>query len=828
MARKSLSIQDHALEAVEAGLRITLLKPMGKVPIAKGWQDNPLDSIETVFAAFAERPQANYGIVTGYDQLFVVDLDGADAITWWKDQGFLQGPSTKTPRGGMHIFYRAPDGMEIQTNAGKIHPKVDIRGVGGQVVGPGSMVPAGTYKGDLAAIADAPEAPAELLAIIPEKTAYTQVEHVGTQVEEASEKERSSVAWIARRLQALPDVWVEGAGWHDSVRDSAMWLSRMVNSTAYAMTEDAAVTILLTHTPTYGSEWGDDKILEQWVSARTLTAGQFAEPPTDDEEVPRLLPLIKAQEGVPEYDSRGRQFMDLVWSDAPSDTEGARWDRRRQILLESFRAGLPVQQAFSLAAGSIAAETMMREYDGRLMLFKETKKAHREFVTEQTTGLTAIEPDAADAPVAAAVSGKVDLLTEAERTYMASEEARWFGTRYIEWIKESLNLSNLPYHRLHLWMMLSVTFGLVAYVPREGKKLGVNLWGIIIGESSSGKTEALEKSEAVTDAFFKEDSPNLGADATTEALHDALIGRDGKPSYQVIDEAHGLLGELSGAKGFRGDLITRWTEFFEGRVRASLRSTKKEISGKSATTSFSLLMQGTTAKMAKAMNTALWESGFLVRSLFVIGENITPSEDDLDVRLVDGDADQAYNGMPRQWAAEWSNIHRRLERYGDFPIKMEFAPEALARLNSGMRRMRAELKSRPNQVALKPYAARFPNTVLKMAALVALSEARPQVEMRDVVIALHASEEFLSAAIIMAKLTTDSEFAQAVDGVERLITDGGGRLELSKVYKALPVPVWEANKLVDQLIAERRAIKRQETSGEFTLSLIQDTERKAA
>ena len=236
--------------------------------------------------------------------------------------------------------------------------------------------------------------------------------------------------------------------------------------------------------------------------------------------------------------------------------------------------------------------------------------------------------------------------------------------------------------------------------------------------------------------------------------------------------------------------------------------------------------------MAKAMNTALWESGFLVRALFVIGENIEPAEEDLDVRLIEGDADMAYNGVPRQWAKHFANWRTRLQPYmendGKSPLKMEFSPEALDRVNAAMRKMRAMLKPLPNQVALKPYAARVPNNVLKMAALVALTRPSPKVEERDVIIALHAMEEFLTAAVTMAKITTDSEFAQAVDAIEKLVAERGGILELSKVYRMQSAPVYEVNRYIDQLVAERRITKRQEVTGEWKLVLLRETERMAA
>ena len=89
-------------------------------------------------------------------------------------------------------------------------------------------------------------------------------------------------------------------------------------------------------------------------------------------------------------------------------------------------------------------------------------------------------------------------------------------------------------------------------------------------------------------------------------------------------------------------------------------------------------------------------------------------------------------------------------------------------------------------------------------------------------------EEFLTAAVTMAKITTDSEFAQAVDAIEKLVAERGGILELSKVYRMQSAPVYEVNRYIDQLVAERRITKRQEVTGEWKLVLLRETERMAA
>jgi hypothetical protein len=78
-------------------------------------------------------PQANVGIVTGkVSGVVVLDVDdpSQDISTLIPDS--LIAPTCQTPRGGHHIYFKAPD--EPIGNATGIIPHVDFRGDGGFVV----------------------------------------------------------------------------------------------------------------------------------------------------------------------------------------------------------------------------------------------------------------------------------------------------------------------------------------------------------------------------------------------------------------------------------------------------------------------------------------------------------------------------------------------------------------------------------------------------------------------------------------------------------------------------------------------------------------------
>lgn len=93
-------------------------------------------------------PTANVAIITGsVSGIIVLDLDhghkdGADGLTSVRAAG-LDLPSTRcvrTPRGGLHCYYRHPGGGKIPNAAGLL-PGVDLRGDGGYVLAPPSGTP---------------------------------------------------------------------------------------------------------------------------------------------------------------------------------------------------------------------------------------------------------------------------------------------------------------------------------------------------------------------------------------------------------------------------------------------------------------------------------------------------------------------------------------------------------------------------------------------------------------------------------------------------------------------------------------------------------------
>ena len=143
-------IWSHALFIARQGLKVFPLKIQRKEPLFSGWQENAT-SDENVIQAWGETyADNNYGILTGYG-FFVIDFDLNESddidteIQRVKDKlgSFETGTLVKTGRG--YQLYCSAGGFDIRNNCQKrLTDKVDIKGAGGYVVGPGSIHPNGT------------------------------------------------------------------------------------------------------------------------------------------------------------------------------------------------------------------------------------------------------------------------------------------------------------------------------------------------------------------------------------------------------------------------------------------------------------------------------------------------------------------------------------------------------------------------------------------------------------------------------------------------------------------------------------------------------------
>ena len=183
MTDKTSALLAATLDAAARGWHVFPLRPGAKVPALHGHQDCPgTDACRNGHVGWEQRATTdsdriraawshglfNIGLATGPSGLLVVDLDtaksgqtppadwdmpgvrdGQDVLAVLADRHHAPVPgdtfTVATPSGGLHLYYRAPEGERLRNTAGKLGWKVDTRAHGGYVVAAGSIVDGRTY-----------------------------------------------------------------------------------------------------------------------------------------------------------------------------------------------------------------------------------------------------------------------------------------------------------------------------------------------------------------------------------------------------------------------------------------------------------------------------------------------------------------------------------------------------------------------------------------------------------------------------------------------------------------------------------------------------------
>ncbi len=160
-----------ALSYAERGWHVLPLKPGGKTPLTGNGVKDATTDPQTIRDWWTRWPNANIGIACGPSRLLVVDLDGPEALTAWAELAQRHNIpydtlTSHTGGGGIHVFYRLPDGLRLGNSAGRLGPHIDTRGDGGYIVAPPSVHPSGrlyTWEDPDREILELPQALAELL-----------------------------------------------------------------------------------------------------------------------------------------------------------------------------------------------------------------------------------------------------------------------------------------------------------------------------------------------------------------------------------------------------------------------------------------------------------------------------------------------------------------------------------------------------------------------------------------------------------------------------------------------------------------------------------------
>ncbi|MGZ4849120.1 MAG: bifunctional DNA primase/polymerase [Halobacteriota archaeon] len=139
---------NFALFMADQGRKVFPVEEKGKRPLIEQWQEKATTAKNVILKWAEQLPDSNYGVVTG-DGFFVIDFDlnPSDDIdeeilrVQRKLGAFEPGTFVKTGRG--YQLYCSSGSFEVRNDQKRLSEKVDVKGAGGYVVGPGSIHPNG-------------------------------------------------------------------------------------------------------------------------------------------------------------------------------------------------------------------------------------------------------------------------------------------------------------------------------------------------------------------------------------------------------------------------------------------------------------------------------------------------------------------------------------------------------------------------------------------------------------------------------------------------------------------------------------------------------------
>ena len=137
--RSTNSLCQAALAAADAGLLVFQVNPRSKVPAVESWEQAATRDPDQIRSMWADRPY-NLGLAVGRSGVIVIDLDehpgetlpprwegalgGRDVLAQLAREAGQPYPAAtytvSTPSGGLHLYFRMPDGLELRNTGGTL------------------------------------------------------------------------------------------------------------------------------------------------------------------------------------------------------------------------------------------------------------------------------------------------------------------------------------------------------------------------------------------------------------------------------------------------------------------------------------------------------------------------------------------------------------------------------------------------------------------------------------------------------------------------------------------------------------------------------------
>lgn len=315
------------------------------------------------------------------------------------------------------------------------------------------------------------------------------------------------------------------------------------------------------------------------------------------------------------------------------------------------------------------------------------------------------------------------------------------------------------------WTCLSMAFGTRAYVPMS-KTLEMNLWFSIAAPSGTGKsTEAEFMVKALNVLLHTDDGPrySISANSSPEAVEADLLKRDGLPSMIYTDEASSFFTNLR-VKDWMSALMDGFSNWYDGIVYGGNKLTRKELSGKKATTSLAMFLAATPDRLFNLIDAGMFASGFLARVNWVWGKPSENPDAKFEVKIGGEDTGR----IPAE-AFELAHDLASAAAQFDGSVAVTATNPAMRRLEKVFKAFDKRARKHSRYLAIEPSLTRLQQTLIKCSSLLALYRGSKEFDVTDVLIAIYYAERWFHDLIRVVEEIGESLYSREASEIERFI-----------------------------------------------------------
>lgn len=511
--------------------------------------------------------------------------------------------------------------------------------------------------------------------------------------------------------------------------------------------------------------------------------------------------------------------LDLITSEPP---DGVRSEMRWRLIAELVEAGLTDEETAAIAWEAKCSEKWHDDSRGMDGLWAEIAKERQRY----ELGLVN-PPEEPERPKPKVIDRRpkpVQILTPKERERAREAYKRSWLQEYEDWCREYQKIYNPRYNLSGALMALSNTVGDLARLVIDGRDIPLNLYTITLGQTTSGKS--LSKSfmrKAVKRSYPGEGNPDMGSNTSSQALFEIIHNRPRRCTMLTSDEADAFLTSLQDKTGWMADLMAKITDLYDGLAEPIHR--RGQTDGEWTETSFSMYLMGTEVKVSEALTRTMFESGFLARVLWFIGEKMDIDRSLKGVkfsqrRKMDKQDEplvrwrERFGGIRQHWEFKQVRNDRIQLIYPDNDETAEWFHDKTASIEDG------ELfDSTEDGQILTAAATRTNVTAAKIAALLALADGRESINKDDFLIALWILEDCLGDMVYMYRKVAASQHSKNLDLLETVIASNATGMHSAEVYRIMSAKGFtkrDVDTLAEELRQQKR-IKQQRGAQDFGL-----------